>query len=152
MGKAKTLCVDASVALKWFFDDEESATHARLILRAFTNGRLRLIVPDLFFYEVANGITIAVRRQRMSPEDALTALESLELLKLNTFPAFTRKAEAVFAVSHRFSLSFYDASYIVTSEHNADLLVTADERLWRAVNPALPYVRLLGQSDLTEEK
>ena len=70
----KRLVIDASVALKWRLRDEEATSQADALLDDFLAGKLELLTPTLFDYEIANALRVAVTRQRLSEPDAATAL------------------------------------------------------------------------------
>ena len=70
----KRLVIDASVALKWRLRDEEATDQADALLEDFLAGKLELLTPTLFDYEIANALRVAVTRQRLSEPDAEAAL------------------------------------------------------------------------------
>ena len=71
---AKRIVIDASVALKWRLRDEEATSQADALLDDFLAGKLELLTPTLFDYEIANALRVAVTRQRLSEQEAATAL------------------------------------------------------------------------------
>ena len=56
--------VDTSLALKWFLDDEEDREYSLTILKSISEDN-RPVVPWLWFYEIGNALTMAVRRKRI---------------------------------------------------------------------------------------
>ena len=70
----KRLVIDASVALKWRLRDEEATSQADALLDDFLAGKLELLTPTLFDYEIVNALRVAVTRQRLSEADAAAAL------------------------------------------------------------------------------
>ncbi len=52
--------IDSSASLKWWLDDEEYVAEAREILKQIHAGRIIPVVPDIWHYEIANGIRTAV--------------------------------------------------------------------------------------------
>ncbi|NUM36523.1 MAG: type II toxin-antitoxin system VapC family toxin [Candidatus Brocadiae bacterium] len=70
----KQIVIDASAALKWRLRDEEATEQADAILNDFLNKRLILIVPTLFDYEITNALKVAASMNRISKEDALSAI------------------------------------------------------------------------------
>ena len=54
--------VDASVALKWQFEDEEITESATALLRDFVEHKVELTTPTLFAYEIINAINTAINR------------------------------------------------------------------------------------------
>ena len=70
--------MDASVVLKWQFDDKQDVDHA-LALRddCLIAERLELDAPVLLAYELTNAIRSAAVRARLAPEVAEEALGNL---------------------------------------------------------------------------
>ena len=60
--------IDASATLPWCFADEATAATNAVLTRLRTGDEA--IVPAHWPVEVANALLIAVRRKRISPEDA----------------------------------------------------------------------------------
>ncbi len=69
--------IDASVALKWQFKDEEATGQATALLRDFAEGKIELISPTLFTYEVISAVNVAIERKRISEEDGYKAIANL---------------------------------------------------------------------------
>jgi predicted nucleic acid-binding protein len=57
--------LDASVALKWQFEDEEVTRPATALLEDFIEGKIELISPTLFPYEILSAINVAINRERI---------------------------------------------------------------------------------------
>ncbi len=136
--------VDASVAAKWFLPAEgETLTEEALeFLHRYTTGHIRLVVPDLFWAEFGNILWKAVRQGRWTKEAAGRAIVSLRERNLPTVPSFTL-LEAAFAIANAFQRSLYDSLYVALATSSKAALITADERLARALAPPLP-VKWLG--------
>ena len=120
-----TLVIDASVALKWFV--EENGTRQAAALLA---GSDMLVAPDLIVAEVCNAGWKAVRAGMMRPEQhdhaaARLALAFDELLPLAPL------AERAVVLSRRLGHPTYDCFYLVLAEERAARMVTADQRLIR---------------------
>jgi predicted nucleic acid-binding protein len=99
-------------------------------------------VPDLFWVELGNALWKAVRRARISPENAAAALEFVRDLDIQTAPSFDLVPTAL-AVAIRHGRTVYDNLYVALAlESNSDL-ITADERLANALAARLP-VKWLG--------
>ncbi len=139
-----TLVLDASVAAKWFLPaaGETLAEEALQLLRDYTDGQIRLIVPDLFWAEFANLLWKAVRLGRCSKTSAERAIQSMRSCNLPTVASATLVEEA-FAIAHTFDRSVYDSLYVAVAVASKARLVTADERLARALAAHLP-VKWLG--------
>ena len=74
------LVVDASVALAWALPDESSA-YADAVLAVVERDGLR--VPELWAREIANGLAVAYRRQRITPVDGAAFLKALSRLRID---------------------------------------------------------------------
>jgi predicted nucleic acid-binding protein len=131
--------VDASVALKWVFDEargESDTAAARRLLVGARDGQLRLLVPVHFMAEVAAVLA------REWPEGAARELADLMQIDMEVVDDPVVLLRAVdLAVSHRQHVldTLYHA---VALERDRAVLVTADERYWRAARGAGRVVRL----------
>jgi len=131
--------IDASVAAKWFLpaEGETLAQEALEFLRRYATGQIRLIVPDLFWAEFGNIMWKAVRQGRWTKEAAATAIAAMKKWDLPTVPTLTL-VEQAFAVASAFQRSVYDSLYVALAISSKAVMVTADERLARALAPSLP--------------
>jgi predicted nucleic acid-binding protein len=136
--------VDASVAAKWFLPrtGETLADEAIELLRRYTDGQIRLLVPDLFWAEFANILWKAARQGRWARSAADEALRAMTTRNLPTAPSLILLDEA-FAIAMAFGRSVYDGLYVALAIHSKAQLVTADEWLANALAAHLP-VKWLG--------
>jgi predicted nucleic acid-binding protein len=136
--------IDASVAAKWFLPaaGETLTDEALQLLRRYTNGEIRLIVPDLFWAEFANILWKAVRQGRWTKGAADAAIAAMKDRNLPTAPTLTLLEEA-FTIATTFDRTVYDSLYVALAISSKAQLVTADERLARALAAHLP-VKWLG--------
>ncbi len=138
----KLIVVDASIALKWQFEDEEFGLQAKTIRNDFLGrGVSRLVAPTIFSYELINGTITALKRGRISQEDASTGLLNLLLVPVELHPP---PLERTFALALEHRLSAYDSSYVSLAELLGAELWTADRLLYNTVTPSLPWVRWIG--------
>ncbi len=138
-GPSPAICVDASVGAKWFLRDEKDGPAAVALLEHFVQGKLDIVVPELFFYEIGNLLSLAVRRMRLPEKVAFQSLEELERLHLEAV-SLRGELDSALAFSRRLGLSFYDAAYLATAERRGLPLVTCDERLRQAASADLDWV------------
>jgi predicted nucleic acid-binding protein len=126
--------IDSSVAVKPVLLDEPLVDAAVAVLAAAAAGSGdRWAVPDLFDVECASVIRKAVRRSRLGVEQADRALRLL--LKLpERRVASAWLAETALTVAMERSISVYDACYVALAGLLRVPLVTADERLVRALH------------------
>ncbi len=138
-------CVlDASVAAKWLLPPagETLVPEARRLLRDYVDGRLCIVVPDLFWLEVANLLWTSIRRGRISLGSAGEALREIERRNFPTLPSQPLLEEA-FTMAAAFDRTVYDAVYVALAVVSHAPLITADERLANALAARAP-VRWLG--------
>jgi predicted nucleic acid-binding protein len=72
--------LDASVALKWQFQDGEAMEQATELLRDYVNGRIQLVAPTLISHEIVSAVNVAVNRNRISETVGYTAIQNLASL------------------------------------------------------------------------
>jgi predicted nucleic acid-binding protein len=136
--------MDASVAAKWLLPPagETLVAEARQLLREYGDGRLRILVPDLFWIETGNLLWKSVRRGLMSLRSAEEALREIEQRSFPTLPSQPLLDDA-FAIATAFDRTVYDAVYVALALVSRAPLITADERLANALAARAP-VRWLG--------
>jgi predicted nucleic acid-binding protein len=138
------LVVDASVAAKWLLPakGETLAEEAVRLLRRYSKGEIRLVVPDLFWAELGNLLWKAVRQGRCAKVTAAVGLASLRQRKLPTVSSLTL-LDLAFVIATTFDRTVYDSLYVALAVHSKTQLITADERLANALAAHLP-VKWLG--------
>ncbi len=136
--------VDASVAAKWFLPakGETLIEEAFRLLRQYTKGEVRLVVPDLFWAELGNLLWRAMRQGRCTKATAESALASLKDRKLPTVSTLAL-LDLALGIATTFDRTVYDSLYVALALHSKAQLVTADERLANALAAQLP-VKWLG--------
>ena len=130
---------DASVALAWCFPDEASE-YADAVLLALKDREL--IVPASWTAEIANGLWVGERRNRIHREDVRQFTDLLKDLKIvQDSQAISEALTNVVALAREYEISAYDAAYLdVALRHNAPL-ATLDKALTSAARSAgIPIV------------
>jgi predicted nucleic acid-binding protein len=137
--------IDASVAFKWLIPDsaEDDVSAAKALLVEHLEGRAKIIVPALLYYEVANILLFG--RSRPPVEQALDALSGLYSIPLEVASLALHGADATLRLASLRGLSFYDATYVSLAEMSNCPLITADRRLAERARPT-GRVRLLSKS------
>ena len=106
--------VDASIGLAWVYPSQASAETEKLL--EDVEAGAAVIVPLLWFFEVANGLLAGQRRELITAAERKTALEKLSGLNLTvdeeTSQAAFRKTSEL---AERHGLSVYDAAYLETA-------------------------------------
>jgi predicted nucleic acid-binding protein len=122
--------LDASVAVKWFLlSPEETLTREALgLLHDFENGRIQLVVPDLFWAEIGNVFWKAVRNKRLRAGAAAEAIQTVRDLNLSTVSSAALLEDA-FTIALESGHAVYDCIYVALSSTSGKALLTADEAL-----------------------
>lgn len=118
-----SLIVDASVAVKWFAEEEDSG-RARAL---YADGET-LIAPDLLLAEVSNVMCKKLRRGLLLPNQVMTAARQLPRYFERLVPIGElagRAAELTVTLDH----PAYDCFYLALAERERLPLVSADSRL-----------------------
>lgn len=139
-----SLVLDSSVTLAWIYGDETTEAIRRVFDAIAENGA---VVPALWRLEVANSLTMAIRRGRIDAEFRQAALADLALLDITADQQTDSQAwtETLHLADH-FRLTVYDAAYLELARRRKLPLATLDEELRTAATAI--GVTLLG-SDLT---
>jgi len=128
------LVLDCSVALSWYFEDEQSPFVMQIMDRVIEDGA---VVPAIWRYEIANGFQSAIRRRRI---DALYRDESLKSLISLDIEIEAESLDQVWTrvaiLAGQYRLSVYDAAYLELVQRRALPLATLDEALAQAAREA----------------
>lgn len=130
--------VDTSVAFKWTDENEESRNIALKILQDHIQNKVKIIVPQLIFYELANSWATKTKLSVSTIKSNLKRLKKADLTIEP--PSFELMVKAV-EFSKKYQVSVYDASYAVLAQAKKCNLITADTKFVNQVN--LPYVKTL---------
>jgi predicted nucleic acid-binding protein len=121
------LVLDCSVTLAWIYP-EETTQAIRQIFDAIGNDGA--FVSALWRLEVANGLTMAVRRRRITLVMRTTALADLALTPIAVDPETDAYAwTTTLQLADRFGLTLYDAAYLELAQRRALPLATLDHAL-----------------------
>lgn len=126
----QTLVVDASVGVKWFSAvGEAHVPQARAILLDCASGGINVMVPEIFFHEIANALVHKAVISDGQLAEAVTTLCSLDLVLFVTNGERLRTATQL---ARNARITEYDACYVVAAIENGCTLVTANPRHQRA--------------------
>lgn len=130
--------IDTSVAFKWTDENEQFRNIALKILQAHIQNKVKITVPQLFYYELANAwatktkLTIPIIERN---------LERLKKAGLEIEPPNFESIAKAIKFSKKYQVSVYDASYAVLAQTKKCDLITADTKFVDQVN--LPFVKSL---------
>ncbi len=121
---------DASVILKWVFKapKEDHTEQALLLLDEWVEGRINLIVPTLWCFEVGN--ILGLKSANLATETMILLLDyQFEEQAMNT-----EICRLIFSIMDDCKVTFYDAAYHAVALICGATLLTADEAYVRKAN------------------
>ena len=112
----KTLVLDASVAAKWFLPaaGEPLTSEAQDLLARFTRGRIRFLVPDLFWPELGSVLWKAAAYGRITKPHAEKSIALARQLGLLILPGVDL-IERALSLALESGRSVYDSMYIAAA-------------------------------------
>lgn len=142
---SEAVVVDASLAVKWVIQEEDSATAHALLLSWGREDR-RLVAPHLLPAETANALHRRVAQGRLTTQVAAELIETLLLetgIELHEPPGI--HARALELASELGQGAVYDCHYLALAEALECELWTADGRFQRAASPQFGFVHALSE-------
>jgi predicted nucleic acid-binding protein len=117
--------LDASVVLRWAFDDEADRDGAVAVAQRLSDGSLRAVAPPTFLPEVAGVLVRAIRAGRIAPDLAETVMSALIRVAIDEPEPH---GFALAAMRHALAqgLHVQDATYLETARRTGALLISAD--------------------------
>ena len=122
--------IDASVAVKWFLDDEELIEAAEAVIVRFLSGELELHAPIILRYELAHALAKTQRRKSrpISTPMIVKAYETFSEHPIIFHDLDKKEMLQALDISCRFRRSFYDSAYICLAMKLGCAWLTADAR------------------------
>ena len=144
MGVNGSVVVDASLAVKWLVEEDDSDT-AHAALQFWVAQDITRIAPYLMPFEVANVLHRRVLRGELNAGDSLRMMALLLESSLELHQPPEIHVRALQLASQLKQNAAYDAHYLALAESLGCELWTADERFYRAASPSIDNVRWLGE-------
>jgi predicted nucleic acid-binding protein len=120
------LVVDASIMLAWYFEDENNPPPSLLDKLV----REDVVVPSHWQTELANGVVVAERRERIKVAEIGRLFETLEALSIEVDDEGASNALArILPLSRAHGLTAYDTLYLELAERRGLPLATRDSDL-----------------------
>jgi predicted nucleic acid-binding protein len=130
--------LDSNVALKWVLPEKDDDKAIR-IRDGFGQGIHELHSPDVFPIEVAHSLAKAERRGDIKQGDGAHKMADVFTYMPNLHPYLALLPKA-FAIASQFRIGVYDCLYVVLAEPEGCKLMTADDRLVRALQATFPFI------------
>lgn len=144
MGVSGSVVVDASLAIKWLVQEDDSH-RAHAILQSWVAEDVTRIAPHLMPFEVANALHRRVLRGELDINHSALMLTQLLDSRLELHHSPSMHVRAMQLASQLGQGAAYDAHYLALAESIGCELWTADRRFYRAANAVLGNVRWLGE-------
>ena len=135
-----TRVIDASIACKWYLD-ENGSEEARALLEELET---ILVAPDIIIAEVTNVLWLRLRRGEIGEEQATLATSHLANSFLTLIPSRTLIDRAL-KIAREIDHPIYDCLYLAAAERWEADFVTADKRLGRKLQEStlsIPFLVL----------
>jgi predicted nucleic acid-binding protein len=134
--------IDASVAAKWFFNEEHSMAALNLLDNPF-----ELKSPDFFFLEMDSLLCKRVRRLELSVTEAFEMDDEIRSMPIQSYPT-TALRERAFELALETKSSIYDCLYLALAEVLDGRMVTADRKFFQSLQDSPLRDRMLWVEDL----
>ncbi|OGP91180.1 MAG: hypothetical protein A2156_02645 [Deltaproteobacteria bacterium RBG_16_48_10] len=142
-GFPESVLLDSSVVLKWFRRDEIWREAALKLRKAYLDGHMVILVPDLLIYEIANVLRYKPDLTQLQVQEALTSLYDMQI-RMGEISQLMIMEAIQLAYFH--AITVYDATFIAMANYLKVPFISADEKLIQDLGK-IPYVHHL--SDLT---
>jgi predicted nucleic acid-binding protein len=136
-----SVVIDCSITMSWCFPDEAEPASLGVFDKLRTEA---VLVPDLWFLEVTNVLSIAERRKRIPPEKSAAFILLLNTLNIEVdHESSSRAFEHILPLCRQHGLTSYDVAYLELALRRRLPLASLDTPL-RAAAKKLG-VKLLGR-------
>lgn len=125
-----SLTVDASVAVKWFFQEDGSKDAIEL-----RSDDVDFISPDIVVAEIGNAAWKKWRRKQITAADAIFVMRRAPAL-FSTLVPILELAEQALGLSTSLDHPIYDCFYLALAQRENAMLATADEAMIAAARKA----------------
>jgi predicted nucleic acid-binding protein len=134
-----SLVLDSSVTLAWLHEDEHADGVDAVFGQLIESGA---VAPLHWPLEVANSLTVAIRRNRISADQRAEFLANLARLDIATDAHTNEHAwSAALHLADLYNLTVYDAAYLELAQRLRVPLATLDKDLAAAARKAGVEVR-----------
>ena len=134
---------DASIAVKWLVDEEDSGK-ALALYHGWVSSGVRIAAPYLMLAEIANALHRKAADGELALQVAIEALEDVDTLEIEFHNPPNIHAGALRLADRLDQGAVYDSIYLALAERLDCELWTADRRFYRAARGFSDRIRWLG--------
>jgi len=129
---------DASVLLKWAFKsaDENDKDNAMSFLNAWLDGKVEILLPKLWSYEVGNILMLK------TPRTAHNLMEIFLGYHFNELDMTSELCKETLTLMQKHHVTFYDAVYHAAAIQHKGFLLTADEAYCKKIRDPKHVIKL----------
>lgn len=127
MERSEETVIDASVAVKWF-SEEEGSDRALAVRNDHIDGRKTLVAPDLLVYEIANALRF---KPGFNPRVTARALDDLFNLQVEIMAPSKELVSRGSELAFEYGITVYDSLYLSLGELLGLEVITADKELYK---------------------
>ena len=134
--------IDASVAAKWFFNEDHSDAALSLLGNPF-----ELNAPDFLYLEMESLLCKRNRRKELSITEALEMDEEIRSMPISSHLSIELQDRA-FEMALETRTTIYDCLYLALAEALGGRMVTADAKFFQSLQSSPLRDRMLWVEDL----
>lgn len=138
--------VDASVGVKWLFR-EKMHEKAMAFVEGLRKKKFQIVVPEIFYSELASACWKRARKKIVSMEQAVTAHEFVMSLPLMRYSDH-ELSDVALENALQYQISTYDGLYITLAEIYLAPLVTADDNLLAKCQKRFEFIEHLADIEI----
>lgn len=127
MERSEETVIDASVAVKWF-SEEEGSDRALAVRNDHIDRRKTLVAPDLLVYEIANALRF---KPGFNPRVTARALDDLFNLQVEIMAPSKELVSRGSELAYEYGITVYDSLYLSLGELLGLEVITADKELYK---------------------
>ena len=137
----QTYIIDTSVALKWYYQEEEKEVEQAFRLREdYRQRTIDLYAPALLVYELANVLRYKQDLEESYIKDAIESIYEMRILK----PATQESVKGAIRIALQYNASVCDAIYLAFAEEHHSWFITADRQFYLKVKQ-IPLVIFIAE-------
>ena len=137
----QTYIIDTSVALQWYYQEEEKEVEQAFRLREdYRQRTIDLYAPALLVYELGNVLRYKQELEESYIKDAIESIYEMRILK----PATQESVKEAIRIALQYNASVYDAIYLAFAEEHHSWFITADRQFYLKVKQ-IPLVTFIAE-------